>query len=303
MKKLFSSAVLRRPIFHRASCLAPGCRVLGIACVGLVAAASSAGATSITPPSRQVATSATSIRENASEYTIDLTLPEQQPAGLNVQMEGKTLHISPGQTAGGVTQEQSFSLPAAQEGTAPSIRQEGGHIVITVAKGGSRGVAAVQAPQPQLYRPQNPTPYRQDSISAIRDQILSQFAQMRQQMDQMMNADADSLPDPFGLLSASGTASGLSSSMGLFQMKEEKDKYILSAKLPEEQAKNIKVAVDNDRTLKISSEENNSSSSGGFGSFTSSNFSQSLSLPGPVKTDQVSMNYKDGRFEITLPKG
>ena len=177
----------------------------------------------------------------------------------------KTLHISSGQTAGGVTQEQSFSLPGAQDGAAPNLRQEGGRVVITVAKGDSRGGVSIQAPQTQVLRSQKPAASQADSISAIRDQILSQFAQMRQEMDQMMNADADSLPDPFGLFSAAGMAPGLSSSMGLFQMKEEKDKYILSARLPEEQAKNIKVAVDNDRTLKISSEENNSNTSGGFG--------------------------------------
>jgi HSP20 family molecular chaperone IbpA len=90
--------------------------------------------------------------------------------------------------------------------------------------------------------------------------------------------------------------------MGLFQMKEEKDKYILSARLPEEQAKNIKVAVDNDRILKITSEATNSSAAAGSGSYSSSNFSQSLSLPGPVKTEKISMGYKDGCFEIDLPK-
>ena len=81
--------------------------------------------------------------------------------------------------------------------------------------------------------------------------------------------------------------------------------------LPEQQPTGLDVRMEG-KTLHISSgqttggvtqEESNSSTSAGFGSYTSSNFSQSLSLPGPVKTDQVSMNYKDGRFEITLPKG
>ena len=127
MKTLFSLAGYQRQIFHRSCWLASACKILAIACAGLVAGASSAGATSVAQPSRQVATSSISIRENASEYTIDLTLPEQQPAGLDVRMEGKTLHISSGQTAGGVTQEQSFSLPGAQDGAAPNLRQEGGH--------------------------------------------------------------------------------------------------------------------------------------------------------------------------------
>ena len=114
-------------------------------------------------------------------------------------MEGKTLHISSGQTAGGVTQEQYFSLPGALEGTAPSLRQEGGHVVITVAKGDSPGAGAIQAPQTQFSRSPKPAPSQPDSISAVRDKILSQFAQVRQEMDQMMNADAGSQADPFGL--------------------------------------------------------------------------------------------------------
>ena len=189
MEKLISFVGFQRPIFNSSRCFASACRALGIACVGLVAAASSAGATSTTQPSRQVATTAIGIRENASEYTVDLTLSEQQPAGLDVRMEGKTLHISSGQAAGGVTQEQSFSLPGAQEGAPPSLRQEGGHVVITVAKGDSRGAGAVQVPQTHFSRSQKPAPSQPDSISAIKDQIMSQFAQMRQQMDQLMNSD------------------------------------------------------------------------------------------------------------------
>lgn len=297
--KAFSSLVgghLSKP--HQLCLLA-----LGILGIGLIAFASHVSAASGTQPESQVASSALNIRENPSEYTVDLTLPERELAGLIVRMQGKTLHISSGQSTTGVTQEQRVSLPGAQEGVPPSLRQDGGHVVITVAKSGAQGAGAGQTPQIQISGSQNPAASRPDNFSAIRDQMLAQFAQMRQQMDQMMNTDAGSQSDPFDQLFSQGAVtSGLSSSMGLFQMKEEKDKYILSARLPEEQAKNIKVAVDNDRILKITSEATNSSAAAGFGSYSSSNFSQSLSLPGPVKTEKISMDYKDGCFEIDLPK-
>lgn len=301
MKYLPLFANFQSTVLHRLHCVTLTSRALGIVWLGLVAGGLSLHASPLAPSAKQVAASSISVRENATQYTIDLTLPEQQPLGIDVRMEGKTLHISSGQAQGGVAQEQSFSLPAAQEGTAPSIRQDGGHVVITVAKGDSGYAGSNQAPKVQYAQP-GKIASPPDSSSSIRDQILSQFAQMSRQMDQMMNSDFGSGQDPFDLLSSMGLSAGSPPSMGLFQMKEEKDKYILSAKLPEDQAKNIKVAVDNDRTLKISSEETNSSATGGFGTYSSSNFSQSLILPGPVKTDQVSMNYKDGRFEITLPK-
>ena len=302
MKILTSIAGHRHQDVLRALWQASPCKVLlafGIAGFWPGTGFSAAGATSIAPPDSHVVSSTLNIRENPAEYTIDLALSDRDSTALlDVQMDGRTLRIASGQAPGGVAQEQSFSLPGAKEGVTPTVRREDGHVVITVPKGDAPGAVVRQAPQTRLPQSQKPASASPDSIDAVRDQVLSQLAHMRQQMDEMMNADTD----PLGIFGSGGMVSGLAPSTGLFQLKEEKDKYILSARLPEEQAKNIKVAVDNDRVLKITSEENNSSSSGGFGSFTSSNFSQSLSLPGPVKTDQGSMNYKDGRFEITLPK-
>lgn len=268
--------------------------VLTFAGFGLAAGAQGADANTVAQ-NPSVLSSSVDVKEDASTYTIQLTIPEKDSANLDVRMEGKTLHIASGQP-GGARQEQSFALPRAQKGSTLNMKRENGQVVITVPKNAHQGVAGTSVP-PQVSTMQ------QDSFDSVRNQILSQFARMRQQMDQMMSEDSNGGSDPLqALLSGSGLMAGATPSGGLFQLQEQKDKYILSARIPEEQAKNIKIAVDNDRVLKITSEEKTSSGNGGFSTSRSSNFTQAMSLPGPVKTEQVSMDYKDGCFEITLPK-
>lgn len=266
--------------------------VLAFAGFGTAAATLGADAAQNSP----LLSSSVDVREDASAYTVQLTLPEKDSANLDVRMDGKNLRIQSG-APGGARQEQSFSLPHAQKGAAMNMKRENGNVVITVPKGSRTGdTNGGNFPQASVSQ--------SDNFDSVRSRILSQFARMRQQMDQMMNMDSNDQADPFqALLSGSGLMPGMASGMGTaFQLQEQKDKYILSAQIPEEQAKNIKIAVDNDRVLKITSEEKSSSGNGGFSSSQSSNFTQAMSLPGPVKTDQVSMDYKDGRFEITLPK-
>ena len=41
---------------------------------------------------------------------------------------------------------------------------------------------------------------------------------------------------------------------------------------------------------------------GGLAAFSASSSTQSLTLPGPVRVDQMKMEYKNGRLEVTLPK-
>ncbi len=266
-----------------------------VAGLGLAATAMAASAATGTG----LSSSSVTVQETPSSYQIELSLPEQDARNLELRMEGTTLHMASGESAAS-RQEQSFLLPEARPGVAMNVKRDNGRVEITIPKADAPGtVAAAQTARPHQVVP--PQHGRQQSFDTVRDQILSQFAQMQQQMGRMMSQADDAGGDPFDAL-FSGMMTGNNSSPGGFELREQKDKYILSAELPEEQAKNIKIAVDNDRILKITSEQASSQSNGGFGSQQSSQFTQAMSLPGPVKTDQVSMDYKDGRFEITLPK-
>ena len=89
---------------------------------------------------------------------------------------------------------------------------------------------------------------------------------------------------------------------GGFELREEADRYVLVSKIPEAQAKNVSVNVDNDRFVTITTKQDKSSQTGGLSAFSASSSTQSITLPGPVKVERMTMDYKNGQLEVTLPK-
>ena len=104
------------------------------------------------------------------------------------------------------------------------------------------------------------------------------------------------------LLSQSGLAGVISGGSGGFELREEADRYVLVSKIPEAQAKNVSVKVDNDRFVTITTKQDKSSQGGGLSAFSASSSTQSMTLPGPVKVERMTMDYKNGQLEVTLPK-
>ena len=87
-----------------------------------------------------------------------------------------------------------------------------------------------------------------------------------------------------------------------FELREEPDRYVLVSKIPEAQAKNVSVNVENDRFVTITTKQDKSSQAGGLSAFSASSSTQSMTLPGPVKVERMTMDYKNGQLEVTLPK-
>jgi HSP20 family molecular chaperone IbpA len=104
------------------------------------------------------------------------------------------------------------------------------------------------------------------------------------------------------LLSQSGLAGVIGSGAGGFELREEADRYVLVSKIPETQAKNVSVNVDNDRFVTITTKQDKSAQTGGLSAFSASSSTQSITLPGPVKVERMTMDYKNGQLEVTLPK-
>jgi len=72
--------------------------------------------------------------------------------------------------------------------------------------------------------------------------------------------------------------------------------------MPAEEMKNVHVSVDNDRLLKLSAEASSSTNGQGAQSMQRSEFTQMLTLPGPVRSKDMKIDQKDGELQITLPK-
>jgi HSP20 family molecular chaperone IbpA len=243
-----------------------------------------------------VLSSTVEIRETPKNYDVVVILPSADAPQVGVRMEGKTLRIGSGQSSQGARYEQSFLLPEAAGGSALTMKRENDRLTITIPK----GVSAVAGAVPQLP-PSNPPDAQ--GMSAWSGSVLSQFARMEQQMDAMMNQAMQNFgePDPFARLVGGGFMDALSGG-GLFNLEDKPDKYIITAGLSEEDAKNVKVTVENDRILRMTTRNESTNDSNGSRQVHAASATQVLTLPGPVKADKMTMDYKDGGLKIVLPK-
>ena len=246
-----------------------------------------------------VLSSSMNLTETDTAYTVRLGVPEKMP--VNVRLAGRRLMLESG--SGGETApryDQSLQLPAAVPDATLGIQRDSGEMVITIPKGGpAPSVASI------------PDPFRDafsglDDFDAMRDDMMKQAAALMNQFGQSTKSPAggasgkDMLEALLGQSGLGGLVSGGVS--GGFELREEADRYILSSKISEAQAKNVSVKVDNDRFVTITTKQDQSSSAGGFAGFSSSSSTQSLTLPGPVKVDRMTMDYKNGALEVSLPK-
>ena len=243
-----------------------------------------------------VLSSSMNLTETDSAYTVRLGVPEKTP--VNVRLAGRRLLL---ETSGGEKEpryDQSLQLPAAVPDVPLGIQRDSGEMVITIPKGG---------PAPSTASA--PDPFRDafqglDNFDAMRDDMLKQAAAMMGQFNQMAKSSSggSGIDMLQSLLNQSGLAGVIGGAAGGFELRDETDRYILSAAIPEAQAKNVSVNVDNDRFVTITTKQDQKAGAGGLAAFSASSSTQSLTLPGPVRVDQMKMEYKNGRLEVTLPK-
>jgi HSP20 family molecular chaperone IbpA len=245
-----------------------------------------------------VLSSTMSLTESDSAYTVKIGVPEKTP--VNVRLAGRRLLLETGAADNAPRYEQSLQLPAALPDAPLGIQRDSGELVITIPKGGP-DPASASAPDPfrDAFR-------GLDDFDAMRDDMLKQAAALMNQFGQATKSPAEGGTSGMdvlqSLLGQSGLAGVIGGGAGGFELREETDRYILSAKIPEAQAKNVSVNVDNDRFVTITTKQDKSSQTGGLSAFSASSSTQSMTLPGPVKVERMTMDYKNGRLEVTLPK-
>lgn len=243
-----------------------------------------------------VLSSSMSLTESDSAYTVKLGVPEKTP--VNVRLAGRVLLLETSAGDNAPRYDQSLQLPAAVPDAPLGIQRDSGELVITVPKG-SPAPSSATAPDPFRDAFQG-----LDDFDGMRNDMLKQAAAMMGQFNQMAKSSSGSSGMDMlqSLLNQSGLAGVIGSAAGGFELRDEADRYILSAAIPEAQAKNVSVNVDNDRFVTITTKQDQKSGAGGLTAFSASSSTQSLTLPGPVRVEQMRMEYKNGRLEVTLPK-
>lgn len=242
---------------------------------------------------KSILNSSVDIQEDNSSYSVQVGVPET--TDVNVRLSGSTLILDSGAMENGVRHEQRIALPKAQADAALGIKRLGQKLVISIPKGDAA---------PALGGMVIPSRIPMDAgFDALRDQVLSQAANMLQQMNQQDAPAGGGAQDLFDTI-LGGIAPQLqtkTASSG-FKLEDRGDAYLLTATLPEEQARNVGVNVDNERAVTITSKHEKKSANGGATAFSSGSSTQSMTLPGPVRGEELKMEYKNGRLEIVLPK-
>ncbi len=91
-----------------------------------------------------------------------------------------------------------------------------------------------------------------------------------------------------------------------FDLRDRNDHFELRAYLPDAKASDVKVRIDNDRTLHVGVTQRNQqtrNTSGGSANFTElGHYEQVVTLPEPVKSSEMKIDRRDHEIVITIPK-
>ena len=256
--------------------------------------ATNTGATDIDSKTQiPILNSSMDVREDDLTYSVQVGVPET--TDVNVRLAGSTLILDSGATESGIRHEQRLSLPRAQANAALGIRRSEGKLIISIPKG---------EPAPALGGMGLPSGSPMGAgFDTLRDQVLSQAANMLQQMNQADSPAGGPTQDFFGSLLGSIAPQLQTKVAGSgFKIEDRGDAYLLTSTLTEEQARHVSVNVDNERAVTITSKHEKQSASGGASSYSSGSSTQSMTLPGPVRGEELKMEYRNGRLEIVLPK-
>ena len=256
--------------------------------------ATNTGATDIDSKTQiPILNSSMDVREDDLAYSVQVGVPET--TDVNVRLAGSTLILDSGATESGIRHEQRLSLPRAQANAALGIRRSEGKLIISIPKG---------EPAPALGGMGLPSGSPAGAgFDTLRDQVLSQAANMLQQMNQADAPAGGPTQDLFGSLLGSIAPQLQAKVAGSgFKIEDRGDAYLLTSTLTEEQARHVSVNVDNERAVTITSKHEKQSAAGGASSYSSGSSTQSMTLPGPVRGEELKMEYRNGRLEIVLPK-
>lgn len=248
------------------------------------------------------------ITEDSDAYSV--RVQSHDASVLDTRLAGNTLVIESGNLPGGARHTQRIELPEAARNAVPQKNPGIDELVITVPKR-APGTAAASPPS-NLADVTDVARQLLDasgllggdeggSAGAVRDKVLDQMAALSRQMDNFAN-DPGAGGDFFSSMLSKVAPPVAPDPVRAFELQELPDSYVLSAPIPEDMAKNISVNVDNDRFLTITARHEASLSGQSAQAASSSTSTRAMTLPGPVHADRLTMDYRNGKVFVTLPK-
>jgi HSP20 family molecular chaperone IbpA len=236
------------------------------------------------------------VRERHDGYTVRAHLPGRDLAKVEVAFEqGKILRITAPAEQDAGRYEQTITLEEVAPGAEPTVqrRAQAHLIVIELPKKPSEGGGTAQPERPA--RPPDLAP----AGDPWDRQVLERMDRICREMDRMFEdtiEDWEDLPAPGEFFDRARFGSAV-------DLQEKDGTYVIRAYLPERDAQNAKVVVD-DGVLKIEAAAEESSERGETGLVwrKKSQFVQAITLPGPVDPAGLAIERKQGLLVVTLPK-
>jgi HSP20 family protein len=241
---------------------------------------------------KSVAAASLDVREDQDNYTVRSHLPGRDIDKMDVKLEGDTLRIlePPGSNA---RYEQSLTLTRVAPDAQPKIERKpkDNMIVITVPKRASSNQDSFgRSPRASLL-----------PLSDWDRDVFASMERMRREMDRVFE-------EGFREFRAGEQYKGFFDEPRFgssVDIQDEGANYIVRAYLPDRDMENVNVTVK-DRTLKIEAKAEKESDSKQaertLRSAVKAAYSQLLTLPGPVDSEKMKVERKDGMLVVTLPK-
>lgn len=215
-----------------------------------------------------------SLQESGDRYTIKLTLLNRSADDIEVEYKAPRLILSAPATEGSPAYEQVIPVPNAVADARPDIQRQGSTIVVTLARDPS-------------------APATSPALAGWTDDALARVQQMQQQMNSMFENFFGNDSDPFGSLFTRSSAT--------FQLEEQPDAYVVTARVPVGLAENMDITIE-DRKLLLEAKQKESRTGPTLGLRTGTSWRDSFILPGPVDATGVTVQRHKGNLIIRLPK-
>jgi HSP20 family molecular chaperone IbpA len=242
-----------------------------------------------------LATASVDLREDEHDYTLRLNLPGRDLDKVDIKLLGETLRIvaPAGDSAG--RYEQTVALTGVNPNAEPKIERKpkDDMIVVTVRKSpltAEKKSWPLTAPDSVL-----------SPLSDWENDIFDRMAKMSREMDVIFEdafRELRSIPEHKDYFDEPRFGSSI-------DLKEDRENYIFRAYLPDRSMQNVNVTVE-DRVLKIEATEqdttNKDDKAGTLRSTRKAAYAQLVTLPGPVRGEQMKVEKKDGLLVVTLPK-
>lgn len=232
------------------------------------------------------------LREQNDSYTLRLSLPDRDLSKVEVSLKGSTLHVVAPEDGKSRRYEQSIVLGDVSPDAKVEVARHPDDKLIMVTIPKNFAARTGSGPHPKDKANDLSLKHEHDTIE--------QMWQMRKEMDRIFEDSFKSfslLPDFKGIFDESRFGS-------TYTVEESGNDYVIRVFLPDRDMQNVKVTIEG-QTMKIEAkaEKREEKSNDDKSAFTRlAEYTQLITLPGPVNAGPMKVDNKDGLLVVTVPK-